>query len=196
MKNIIRRTGTQIFYDDGAVGPTDKARKFIDGCGISRPNDFLEKVLIPETDEKAAKEKEASHLALSKIRRLAVNHRWAYQAQREEFLSEVIFDLRNDYFKARADKATTGLNDGYRLKKLVVPGKYRGVEAVFVKNSHNDKVYSVRLCKNFGGKRGLASCTCPDFQRNKKYKVPCKHIWMVLMKGPGIGDPIQPVGGA
>ena len=197
MENEIKpRTGTQIFFEDG-IGPTDKAREFIKSCGISRSAEadkFLETVLIPDMDEKAAREREDSSpdSTLSKIRRLAVNHRWAYQAQREEFLTPVIFDpLRNKYFNIRAEKATEGLNDGYRLKKLIVPGKYHGVEAVFVKNTHNDKVYSVRLVKQDGRDRGLASCTCPDFQRNKKFKVPCKHIWMVLLKGPEIGDPIR-----
>jgi len=171
----INRTENQIFYSDGSIGPTEKAKEYMNSCGLS---DRKREDSLPNSE-------------LSKIRRQAANHRWAYQAQREEFLSEVIFDsMRNRYFKVRCDKAMEGLNDGYKLKKMVIPGRYKGISSVLVKNSHNDKVYSVRLFKN-GGKRGLASCTCPDFQRNKTYKVPCKHIWMVLMKGPFAGDPIR-----
>ena len=114
--------------------------------------------------------------------RFAANHRWAYERQRDLFMEEMIFDpSRNEYFQKRYNKARKGLRNGYRFKKQNVQGKHNSLGSVLITNIHTGCLYIIRIWRKQGAKRGLASCTCQDFNRNKKFKVPCKHIWMVQM---------------
>jgi len=111
--------------------------------------------------------------------RYAASVRWSRERMRQMFLSQVILEPeRNEVFRKRFEKAE---KMNYKIHLETLQGKFKEIQAFRV-TSPTGKSYLTRVF-NGKGNRALASCTCPDFQRNKRFKVPCKHIWFVLKQG-------------
>lgn len=115
--------------------------------------------------------------------KLAANIRWAKERMSAQFLSSVDLYAKNHYFSRRAERAAIGLNDNYLLEDVELAGKYRKINAVRVTDANRGVAYLVRFYHKPGRASGLAACTCKDFNdKGIRYKMPCKHILMAMMK--------------